>query len=295
MYPVVCGSLYDLEINAIVLFDIFYWKEKMIKKIILITVFVLFAGVLIAGGIRRTTAKTAYDAHIAEDGSQEFAQNGQGQGRGNSGAAQGQNQNGADEEGQRKGQGLGSGGAPQGRNQAKDGDASRPQGNGGGRQGQGGGGQGNGRNVAEAGEEHGLDVEQNQGQGQAGGGRNRQAEPAEAQVTVLVKGTVAQAPSDGVDMIINTGSENVKVGTGPGYLQEQGFEIANEDSVQVAGYWEGDEFKAFTITRLSDGESIVLRDEFGRPMWSGAGRNAGGQGNQGAGRQSAAGTGQKSS
>ncbi|MEJ2754151.1 MAG: hypothetical protein P8169_15965, partial [Chloroflexota bacterium] len=44
------------------------------------------------------------------------------------------------------------------------------------------------------------------------------------------------------------------------------------------------------ITRFSDGESVALRDEFGRPMWSGAGRRAssgevqGGGSGQGNGR-----------
>jgi hypothetical protein len=46
------------------------------------------------------------------------------------------------------------------------------------------------------------------------------------------------------------------------------------DEVSVKGFWENEEFKATEITLLTNGQSIILRDEWGRPMWSGAGRNA---------------------
>ena len=87
-------------------------------------------------------------------------------------------------------------------------------------------------------------------------------------------GVVVQAPADGVDMILETAEGDVLIGTGPGYLAEQGFVILAGDSLHVSGIWEDDEFKAAEITHLANGTSIVLRDEWGRPMWSGAGRRA---------------------
>jgi hypothetical protein len=75
-------------------------------------------------------------------------------------------------------------------------------------------------------------------------------------------------------MILEVEGGQLLIGTGPGWLQEQGFTLAAGDEVQVSGFYESDEFKAVTITRLSDGQAITLRDEFGRPMWSGAGRRA---------------------
>ncbi|MFN2190898.1 MAG: hypothetical protein ACK2T4_05630, partial [Candidatus Promineifilaceae bacterium] len=113
----------------------------------------------------------------------------------------------------------------------------------------------------------------------------QQTESAEAQDMILIEGTVSQAPAAGVDMILETAGGEVLIGTGPGYLQEQGFELAAGDEVQVSGFYEDDEFKAVTITRISDGVDITLRDEFGRPMWSGAGRGARGGGGQGQGTQ----------
>jgi hypothetical protein len=79
-------------------------------------------------------------------------------------------------------------------------------------------------------------------------------------------------------MILETASGQILIGTCSGWLQEQGFVLTEGDEVQVSGFYENDEFKAVTITRLSDGQAITLRDEFGRPMWSGAGRRAQGQG-----------------
>jgi hypothetical protein len=99
---------------------------------------------------------------------------------------------------------------------------------------------------------------------------------------IRIEGAISQAPAAGVDMILETKGGQILIGTGPGWLQEQGFNLAAGDEVQVSGFYENDEFKAVTITRLSDGQAITLRDEFGRPMWSGAGRRAnssgGGQG-----------------
>ena len=74
--------------------------------------------------------------------------------------------------------------------------------------------------------------------------------------------------------IIAAPSGEVLIGTGPGYLAEQGFEIQVGDAVSVDGFWENEEFKATEITLLADDSSIVLRDKWGRPMWAGAGRKA---------------------
>jgi hypothetical protein len=200
----------------------------MIKKIVLITLFVLFAGALIYGAMNRTMAtsettrriesqKVAINERDPLNEQESFGQGNQGQGQG-LGREQGN-------EGQGQSQG----------------------------QGQGNPGRGN----------------QDQGQG-----RNRQVKAAEIQERVTITGDVVQAPGLGIDMILETASGEVLIGTGPGYLAEQGFEIQVGDAVSVDGFWENEEFKATEITLLADDSSIVLRDEWGRPMWAGAGRNA---------------------
>ena len=63
------------------------------------------------------------------------------------------------------------------------------------------------------------------------------------------------------------------VGLGPSFYREsQGFVLKLGENVRVSGYWEDDEFKAAQIESLDSGESIVLRDVSGRPMWAGQGR-----------------------
>lgn len=41
----------------------------------------------------------------------------------------------------------------------------------------------------------------------------------------------------------------------------------------MRGYWEDDEFKAPEITLLATDQIIVLRDGWGRPVWSGSAQN----------------------
>jgi hypothetical protein len=154
---------------------------------------------------------------------------------------------------------------------------------------------------------------ESQGQGRGGYGRGgaqlsdveRQYPNYEDQpeASLLYEGTVIQAPADGVDLVIKMdGGEEVKVGTGPGYMEAQGFTLPVGERVQVSGYYEDDELKATQITRLRDGQTVTLRDEFGRPAWSGAGRRAAeqqeatgqtnrGQGGRGQGGQGQAGLG----
>lgn len=106
---------------------------------------------------------------------------------------------------------------------------------------------------------------------------------------VAYQGIVVQAPSAGVDLVVKTddGAE-VVVGTGPGYMEAQGFNLVAGDRVQVVGYWEDEELKAAQVMRLADGLTITLRDDFGRPAWSSSSQRAAqqalaGQGGRGQG------------
>jgi hypothetical protein len=102
----------------------------------------------------------------------------------------------------------------------------------------------------------------------------------------LYEGTVVRAPAAGVDLVIETESgEEVVVGTGPGYMEDQGFRLQAGERVRLQGYWEDGEFKAAQVTRLPDSATIALRDEMGRPAWAGAGRGAQAEGRGGYGGQ----------
>ncbi len=126
-----------------------------------------------------------------------------------------------------------------------------------------------------------------QGQGRGGNGQGRgyarsgSVEPQYANYETPVgdwatyEGAVVESPETGGELVIMTDDgQEVMVGTGPGYMEAQGFALVAGERVQVQGYWEGSELKAAQVTRLGDGQSIALRDQLGRPAWSGAGRRA---------------------
>jgi len=138
-------------------------------------------------------------------------------------------------------------------------------------------GQGNGNAGTAAGSGLGR------GQGNAGNGlaerqyANLEAAPEE---WLAYQGTVLQPPAEGLDLVIRTADgEELTVGTGPMYMAGQGFTLQAGEQIQVRGYWEDGEFKAAQVTRHSDGRSIDLRDESGRPLWAGPGQ--GGRGRAG--------------
>ena len=145
----------------------------------------------------------------------------------------------------------------------------------------------------------GADYQLTGGQGSRAGGRStaeyeRQypnyQEPIDEWLTY--SGTVTQVPAEGVDLVMETADGELVVGTGPSALAEQGFDLQIGDELEVKGYWEDDELKAAEITLLATGQTIVLRDEWGRPSWSGSertGRGAQAELIQTSGRGSASG------
>jgi hypothetical protein len=145
-------------------------------------------------------------------------------------------------------------------------------------------GLGHGQSVGEAGEA----VTEGQGQGRGGsaqgGGNWQSAATADrwypnhdesAKEIDLYEGTVLLTPQMGGDLVITTDEgQEIQVGTGPGYMEQQGFVLQAGERVQVQGYWEDGELKAAQLTRLRDGETITLRDQLGHPAWAGSGKLA---------------------
>jgi hypothetical protein len=101
---------------------------------------------------------------------------------------------------------------------------------------------------------------------------------------LTMQGIVTTAPAEGVELVINTTDGELTIGTGPSYWLESAIILAVGDEISVTGFWEEGEFKASSLTRTSDNLVVTLRDENGRPLWSGSVRNTtNGQG-QGQGR-----------
>jgi hypothetical protein len=140
-------------------------------------------------------------------------------------------------------------------------------------------GQGSAGNQAEGQSGYGRGRGHGQGSGSAQGSDSEERQyrnnEALAQDWSVVEGIVLQTPEAGRDLVVETdNSEQVKVGTGPGYMAAQGFALQVGERVRIQGYWENDELKAAQVTRIQDGQSITLRDESGRPAWAGSGKQA---------------------
>ena len=53
-----------------------------------------------------------------------------------------------------------------------------------------------------------------------------------------------------------------------GYLSESGFLLEKGDLVELTGFYEDGEYKVSVIQNVTSGQSILVRDESGRPKWS---------------------------
>ncbi len=74
---------------------------------------------------------------------------------------------------------------------------------------------------------------------------------------------------------IQTGSAGILEISGRSwrFAQELGYFPEEGNEVTVEGFYENGEFEVSTILDLSTGQIFLLREDSGRPLWSGGGRN----------------------
>jgi len=125
------------------------------------------------------------------------------------------------------------------------------------------------------------ELAQGRGRGGSGYGQNStNAVPAQpgvgqAQVSewVTLQGTVVSADQNA--MTVKTDKGEVIVENRPWlFAQESGFTTQVGDNVTLVGFYEGDTFEVGQIS-VTNGKTVVLRDQNGRPMWAGRGRRGG--------------------
>jgi hypothetical protein len=135
------------------------------------------------------------------------------------------------------------------------------------------------------------------GQGRGGyGGQGREdasrdgtgTGQAQAEEWLTLQGTVVSVDAD-VLIVETTGGEQIAVENRAWWFaQEQGFSVQIGDQVTLVGFYEGSDlstssgqrFEVSRIDNVTSGQSVLVRDENGRPLWAGGGR--GGQGRRGA-------------
>jgi len=115
-------------------------------------------------------------------------------------------------------------------------------------------------------------------QGGRGGGQGNQSARGDgaAQTAaiqwVTLDGSVVSVASD-LLLVQATSGEIVQVEGMPwSFAQRQGFAPRPGDQVKLLGFYEDDELKVARLTNMSTGQTVLLRDENGRPMWAGQGR-----------------------
>lgn len=118
------------------------------------------------------------------------------------------------------------------------------------------------------------------GRGRGGGwGRaNATGDPlaaAQMNESVTLQGTVVSVDENA--MIVQTDAgEQVVVENRPWlYAQESQFTAQIGDRVRLSGFYEDDTFEAAQIENLTSGQTVALRDSYGRPGWAGRGRRGG--------------------
>jgi hypothetical protein len=100
-----------------------------------------------------------------------------------------------------------------------------------------------------------------------GGAQNTGTSPVERQ---SITGTVLSLDHE---MILQTGEAEMAIELGPEWYREtQPYSPQPGDFIQVTGFYENGAFQAVGIEDLASGRVLALRDENGRPMWSGRGR-----------------------
>jgi hypothetical protein len=223
----------------------------MFKKVLLGTLLAGLIGVLVAGAAIRTADKTGQTAEAQGQG--------RGQGRVETAAYaeewSGWGQGGGQGQGNQESSGNGSGGQGQGNQESS--------GNGDGGQGQGEqGGNGNGKGS------RGQAADSPPGD-QTGTGQAQMAE------WLALQGAVVSVDKDALVVQIDSGAQVIVDGRAWSFAREQEFSAEVGDQVTLVGFYEDGDFEVGQIDDLTNGQTALLRDEDGRPMWAGRGYRGG--------------------
>jgi hypothetical protein len=88
--------------------------------------------------------------------------------------------------------------------------------------------------------------------------------------TVTLSGTVQSY--DAYELWVSTNQGDILIdGRSLSFAIESGFSTNVGDSVSLSGFFEDDAFEVISINNLSTGQTTTLRDDSGRPGWSGRG------------------------
>jgi hypothetical protein len=104
------------------------------------------------------------------------------------------------------------------------------------------------------------------GSSSGGGGR------AEVDAWLELAATAVEVGDHEVLVELKTGETLSITGRPWRFALENSFAAAPGDQLTLTGFYEAEEFEVGTIANESSGQSIRIREESGRPMWAGGGR-----------------------
>ena len=108
-----------------------------------------------------------------------------------------------------------------------------------------------------------------QGQGEVS--RNQEPE-ASVEEWLTYGGSVVALDDEGVTIATGDGQElAIKLGP-PWYRESLDFSAEVGDQVSVVGFYDDDHFETGQVANQTNGQTLILRDEDGRPLWAGRGR-----------------------
>jgi hypothetical protein len=94
--------------------------------------------------------------------------------------------------------------------------------------------------------------------------------------TVTLAGTVQSY--DAYELWVSTDQGDILIdGRSLSFALDSGFTSNVGDSVTLYGFYEDGDFEVIRINNLTTGQTTTLRDESGRPGWSGGGNGGGGR------------------
>jgi hypothetical protein len=122
------------------------------------------------------------------------------------------------------------------------------------------------------------------GQGRGGyGGQGREDAPGDQMGTgqdnvegwLVLQGAIVSVDPDTLVVQTDSGQQVVVENRAWWFAQEQGFSAQVGDQVTLTGFYEGGEFEVGQIDDATSSQTVLIRDENGRPLWAGRGRRGG--------------------
>ncbi len=127
---------------------------------------------------------------------------------------------------------------------------------------------------SQAGRNQAVDANVQLGQGNKGNraGNGSVAEDSEPQQELQLSSEVVSVDGDALVVETSDGDALVIEGRSWRFANDMGFQVQAGDRIALSGFYEDGEWKTTEIENLSNGMSLILRADSGRPMWAGQGQ-----------------------